>query len=244
MQTRIPFKLLGGIPDDDLLHRVLPEEPFGTGPAPGCVNVPGVGCVPQYAGTIRGDRKGFHPATDCKGYFTLSKFQVHNNCYNYAVDIATSTMAQPGRMHGLVKQGDFDPDRLIKGAELDGLQLLGGKELHVDDVLKEAASRGSGVLVAFLFAPPVHSECVNFHGDYHWVRCDNLEYSRWSHKPGTDQITTLDFAGEAVTDPTRATWSLNAGPLDPNAPPGASDFLTRYTFRAWMLAPDKGVEIV
>jgi hypothetical protein len=241
MHRRIPFKFLGRIPEDDPLHQVLSFGALDLGPAPQCVNVPGVGCVPQYAPTVYGDHDGFDPATDCGGYFTLLKFQVHNNCYNYALDIASNSMAQPGRMHGMVRHGDFDGDRVINDALLDGLKLLGERSVRLSDVLRQAADLDDGSLVALLMAPPDHS--VDFPGDFHWVRCDDLESSSWSQKPGTDQVSNLDFAGKPIADPSCATWSLNAGPFNPTKP-GGPDFLTAYEFRAWMFVPDSGVHII
>jgi hypothetical protein len=238
---RIPFKFLGRIPEDDPLHQVLSFDAFALGPPPKCVKVPGVGCVPQYAPTVYGDHDGFDPATDCSGYFTLFKFQVHNNCYNYALDIASNSMAQPGKMHGMVMKGDFCGERVIEGAILDGLKLLGEKGVRLSDVLEQAADLDDGTLVALLMAPPDHT--VGFPGDYHWVRCDDLESSSWSQKPGTDQVSNLDFAGAPIEDPSCATWSLNAGPLNTTSS-GGSDFLTAYKLRAWMFVPDTGVDII
>jgi len=241
MQRRIPFKFLGRTPDDDLLHQVRPFGALDSGPAPNCVEVPGVGSVPQYAPTVYGDHTGFDPATDCQGYFTLFKFQVHNNCYSYAVDIASNSMALPGRLHGTAWPGDFEGDRVIQGALLDGLGFLAERGARLSDVLEQTADLDVGTLVALLIAPPDHS--VGFPGDFHWVRCDDLETLSWSQKPGTDQASTLDFAGVPITDPSCASWSVNAGPLDPSKPDGP-DFLTAYTFRAWMLVPDTGVDII
>jgi hypothetical protein len=192
---------------------------------------------------VYGDHDGFDPATDCQGYFTLFKFQMHNNCYNYALDIASNSMAQPGQMHGMVRQGDFDGDRVIEGALLDGLKLLGERGVRLSDALEQAADLDGGSLVALLMAPPDDSVDVDFPGDFHWVRCDDLKSSSWSHKAGTDQVSKLDFAGVPIADPSCAAWSLNAGPRNPTKP-GSPDFLTAYEFRAWMFVPDTGVDII
>ena len=223
------------------MHQVITAGPLDLGPPPQCVNVPGVGCVPQYAPTVFGDHAGFAPATDCQGYFTFSKFQAHNACYSYALDIASNSMAQPGRKHGFVIEGDLDGDQVIEGALLDGLKLLGEQGVRLRHVLKQAAELRHGTLVALLMAPPDHG--IGFPGDFHWARCDDLEFSSWSQKAGQDQVSNLDFAGAPIADPSQATWSLNAGPLDPTAPSG-SDFLTAYKFRAWMFVPDTGIEII
>ena len=239
VQIPIRYRYKGRIPEDDLLHRLIPEGVERTGPAPRCVSVPGVGCVPQYAPTVFGDHAGFDPANDCQGCFTSSRFQVHNNCYNYAVDIATNTVAQPGRRHGLVHVGDIDPEAVWNGAQADGLISLGGPEMLCSEALEMASTCDNGELVALLIASPDYS--VSFPGDYHWVRCDDLDSSRWSQKDGPDQITDFDFAGNPITDPSSANWQVNAGPLDTT---GSRDFIVTYWFRAWMIVPDTGVDII
>src|SRR5438067_1564068 len=119
----LKFKLKGRIPDDDTRHQIMASL---TPPllAAKSVHVPGVGYVPQYADTVFGTSVRYDPANDCKGYFTSSKFQAHNNCYNYAVDIATNTIAQPGRRHGILLSASLGPDNadvVVKGAEADCL---------------------------------------------------------------------------------------------------------------------------
>jgi hypothetical protein len=197
--------------------------------------------VPQYAPTVIGEDAGYDPATDCQGYFTSFKYQVHNNCYNYAVDIATNTMAQPGRRHGMTMPGDVDADRVVRGAQADGLILAGEPGTPLSDVLEQAPDLGDGHLVALLIASPDHS--VGFPGDYHWVRCDDLESSSWSQKDGPDQMTDFDFAGVPIVDPSTANWTVNAGPYK-TTKPGSPDFLTKYCFRAWMFVPDTGIDII
>jgi hypothetical protein len=241
MQQRIPFRFLGRTADDDPLHRVLPIGTLDMGNAPHCVNIPNVGCVLQYAPTVRGDHSGYDPATDCEGYFTMFKFQVHNNCYNYALDIATNSFALPGRMHGLLMTGDFYGDEVMEAAMLDGLKLLGKADVPLDDVLEQVEDLDDGTLVALVMAPPEAS--IKFPGDFHWVRCDDLDSSSWSQKPGPDQVSDLDFAGDPITDPSTANWALNAGPYKPKAP-GEPDFLTAYKFHAWMFVPGTDIDII
>jgi hypothetical protein len=235
------FKFKGRIPDDDLLHQLVPLPAAGTQPMAGCVCVPGVGQVPQYAKTIVGQALCYDPATDCQGYFTSSKFQVHNNCYNYALDIASNSMAQPGRKHGLVWTGDVDGDQVVKGAQLDGLILVGQPGATINNLRDLEPQYGNGHFVALLIAPPVDE--VTFPGDFHWVRCDDLEYSRWSQKDGPDQVTNFDFAGAPIADPSQATWTVNSGPFKTTAP-GSPDFVVTYQFKAWMFVPHGGVEII
>jgi hypothetical protein len=238
------FRFKGRIPDDDTMHQVYPFRAEGLGPAPGCVSVPGVGCVQQYAPTVRGANAGYDPAGDCDGFFTSYKYQVHNNCYNYAVDIATNTFAHPGRLHGLAYNGDLDGDMVVGGAQKDGLILIAGSEATLEDVWNktpEFCDSPNGHLVALLIGAPDHS--IKFHGDFHWVRCDEFESSSWSQKDGPDQITTLDFAGYPISDPHRANWTDNAGPFYTTTP-GAPDFIISYKFWAWMFVPHRGVDII
>jgi hypothetical protein len=228
-----------GIPEDDPLHQVTTVRNPGTGPAPHCVYVPGVGCVPQYADTVVGANDGFDPANDCRGFFTSFKYQVHNNCYNYAIDIATNTMAQPGRRHGMSMPGDVNADRVVRGALADGLIMAGEPGTPLDDVLERAAELDDIHLVALLICPA--DPGVGWRGDYHWVRCDDLETSTWSQKDGPDQMTDFDFAGVSIEDPSKANWTANQGPMpDSNGP----DYFTKYSFRAWMFVPHRRVDIL
>src|ERR1022692_3846122 len=128
------FRLKGRIPPDDPLHQVAAIRPEQLGPLPDWVYVPGIGLVPKYAPTMVGENAGYDPAGDCCGYFTSSKYQVHNNCYNYALDIVTNTMAQPGRMRGLSLPGDIDPDWVVCRAQQDGLILAGGPDTTLADL--------------------------------------------------------------------------------------------------------------
>jgi hypothetical protein len=228
-----------GISQDDPLRQVTAVRNPGSGPAPHCVYVPGVGCVPQYAHTIVGANDGFDPANDCRGFFTSLKYQVHNNCYNYAVDIATNSMAQPGRRHGISMPGNVNADLVVRGALTDGLIMAGEPGTPLNDVLERASDLDDVHLVALLICPADAS--VGWEGDYHWVRCHDLETSSWSQKDGPDQITDFDFAGMPIADPSQATWTANQGPAPKS---GSPDFFTTYSFRAWMLVPHRGVEIL
>jgi hypothetical protein len=230
------FKYKGRIPEDDPLHQVVATPPDGFPRS--LVQVAGVGYIPQFAPTVVGNQIGFNPAEDCDGYFTSVKFQAHNNCYNYGVNIATNSVAQPGRRRGLLLTGDTDPAACLKGAVLDGLILAGGPGTTVADLQKQASGAGPGHFVALLVAPPD----VNafFRGDYHFVRCDDIEKSYWSQKDGPDQVTNFDFAGRSITDPLSANWTVNSVPLKPGNP----DFLVTYCFHAFLFVPQGKVDII
>ena len=156
------FKLKGRIPEDDLLHRVVPEAKLLL--APYWVYVEGVGYVPQYAPTVMGASVAYDPANDCCGYFTSYKFQADNNCYNYATDIATNTFAHPGRKHGLLIEGHVEVDQVILGAQADGLILVGGPGTTIAYLREKAPSLGDGHLVALLIAPA--DDSVGFPGRF------------------------------------------------------------------------------
>jgi hypothetical protein len=232
------LRLKGRIADEDALHQVVqkPEMlPIGAS----SVSIPGVGLIPQYAPTVVGNGVRFLPASDCDGYFTSSKFQAHNNCYNYAVDVATNTMAQPGRKHGMVNPGDIDAAAVVKGAEADGLKQVDAT--NIDDLRNQSYGLGAGHFVALLVTPAVAS--MKFKGDFHWVRCDDLGGSSWSQKDGPDQVTNFDFGGNPISDPYKANWTVNSGPFGTTTP-GAPDFVVTYTFVTYMFVPRGAVDII
>ena len=209
--------------------------------APHFVKVDRVGYIPQYAPTLVGDSVRFDPATDCNGYFTSSKFQAHNNCYNYGVDTATNTIAQPGRMNGITITGNIDAEQVVQGARLDGLILVGGPGTDIGGLRNSAPKLGAGHFVALLIAPA--APALQFDGDYHWVRCDDLGAPSWSQKDGPDQVTNFDFAGSPIHDPAVAHWSVNSGPPG-TGKPGAPDLVVTYQFHAYMFVPRAKVIII
>lgn len=58
---------------------------------------PQFGNVVQYWETVKGTSTEFDPHGNCDRLFMKYKHARNNNCYNYAVNIATNTFAQPGR---------------------------------------------------------------------------------------------------------------------------------------------------
>jgi hypothetical protein len=234
------FKFSGRVAPHDQLHQLV-QAPAPEGSdqviAPTYVNIPGVGNVPQYAATVAGPLVGYNPAGDCDGYFMSASFQPNNNCYAYSCVVASNSFAQPGRMHGYLYPDPPTGPGVQQGAELDGLVYVG---TDVDAVREHAPSAPAGHYVALLIS---ESDASNgWPGDYHWVRCDDMtNYESWSQKDGGDQVTNFDFAGNAITNPSSANWSVNQGPISNENP---DDLVVSYEFYAYMFVPLRGAEII
>jgi hypothetical protein len=200
--------------------------------------------VPQYAPTTVGTTSGYNPAGDCGGNFMSYKFQPNNNCYAYGCNIASNTFPQPGRAHGNKITAPTLNGPSIRGfAEQDGLIYVG---TTLADVRQFAAARAAGVgglgghFVALMISLAGDD---NWPGDYHWARCDdNVNFSSWSQKDGSDQVTNFDFAGQPITDPSTANWTVNQGPVQP--PKNYNDLIAAYVFYCFMFVPDGGVQII
>jgi hypothetical protein len=260
MSVRQP-RLSGLIPHNHPWHYVLDEgDPLptersrGRRLAPRYTRVPGFGKIPVWGPAKRDKVDGFRPAMDCDGNFMSYRFQVNNNCYNYACNIATNSFAQPGRRHGikLLKKGKMlKASDVIVGAEADGLKLIGREEMSLSRALNSAIylngsiGKGGGHLVA-LFLSEAQSD-IRWRGDYHWVRSDHPSGRKWSQKDGPDHVTNFDFRGNWIVDPTKAFWTVNMGP--PQTGWGRrKDRLTSkivtYCFAAWMFVPYGRVSII
>jgi hypothetical protein len=223
--------------------------------------------VPKYGETVNGGNPdGFDPAGDCNGNFMSYKFQPNNNCYAYGCNITPNSFPQPGRAHGYVLTADdfkkhFDDlGKLVASyAEKDGLQFVGRTW---DDLMKfksrkqgtnpnpgggDAAMLGAGHLpghfVALMISP---AGDTNWPGDYHWARCDNSYggCNSWSQKDGNDQATNFDFAGKPITDPAKANWTVNQGPIPKGSPYAGDDQVVDYAFYCYMFVPTSGVSIL
>jgi hypothetical protein len=259
------FKLSGRIAPQDQFHQIIlptraleaPDEYFIP---PTTVNVPiivpaGTGTigVPQYSATvIGGPAAGYDPAGDCSGDFMSYKFQANNNCYAYGCNITPNTFPQPGRQSGyLLTAADFATSVTVLGqtvssyAERDGLSLVG---TSMKDIMSFKSSRRGatanldGHYVALMVSPAGDQ---NWPGDYHWARCDNSSgpVDSWSQKDGTDQVTNFDFAGQPITDPSTANWTVNQGPLSQSSSNNA-DLVVDYQFYCFMFVPGSGVNII
>ncbi|MET0623450.1 MAG: hypothetical protein ABW250_10765 [Pyrinomonadaceae bacterium] len=273
------FKFSGRIAPQDPLHQYTVAASLGATPdehyiAPVTVTVPivvppnhpPIG-VPQYGPTVNGGiPNGFDPAGDCGGNFMSSKFQPNNNCYAYGSNITPNTFPQPGRRSGyLLTAADFSQPFDTLGqlvgsyAEKDGLVYAGRSmaELMQFKSSKQGTNPGGGGLqagylaghfVALMVSP---AGDANWPGDYHWARCDNSSggCNSWSQKDGNDQVTNFDFAGNPITDPSKANWTVNQGPITatPGQPPPpdlGQDQIVDYAFYCFMFVPTSGVNII
>ncbi|HWW07232.1 hypothetical protein [Collimonas sp.] len=238
--------------------------------APTTVNVtvivpPGTGTigVPQYAPTVIGEpAAAYDPAHDCRGNYMSYKFQPNNNCYAYGCNITPNTFPQPGRRSGyLLTAADFQQSFDALGTAVsgyavrDGLTFVG--KTMADIVAFKSARQGTspatqssaaraGYLGGHFVALMVSTAGdANWPGDYHWARCDNSSgpCDSWSQKDGGDQVTNFDFAGNPITDPSTANWTVNQGP-SPQPPNQGQDQIVGYGFYCFMFVPDKNVNIV
>ena len=191
--------------------------------------------VPQYAETVRGKVQGYNPGGDCNGAFMYSKYLIDNNCYAYACCIATNSYAQPGRASqgsiDLYRESTVTPENLLFNAQKDGLVDLG------ETLASSFDSLGDGHLVGLLFSGPQSQDGVDWPGDWHWLRCDDLDTPSWSHKYGPHQVVNYDFSGKQITDPTAATWKMRYGMW------GSAEIMVEYQFIHFMWVPP-GVQII
>lgn len=257
------FKFSGRIAPQDPFHQFTKAAVVGAAPdehyiAPTTVNVnitvpPGVGTigVPQYAPTlVGGAAAGYDPAGDCQGNFMSSKFQPNNNCYAYGSNITTNTFPQPGRQSGyLLTAADFTQPFAALGAMVssyavnDGLVMVGTSMAELTKFKSSAAAAANGHYVALMVSP---AGDANWPGDYHWARCDNSSgpCDSWSQKDGNDQVTNFDFAGNPITNPATANWTVNQGPIATGSPNAGQDQIVAYAFYCFMWVPGTGVNII
>lgn len=263
------FKLSGMVAPQDQFHQVITDVALlGAAPdehyiAPTVVQVnivhpqPQVIGVQKYADTVVGEPAGrYDPAGDCQGNFMSYKFQPNNNCYAYGCNITPNTFPQPGRQSGYrLVTADFTKPFEVLGklvcdyAVKDGLQFVGRT---LPELMKFKSSKqgtnpgglGSGYLgghfVALMISPAGDS---NWPGDYHWARCDNSAGAcdSWSQKDGGDQVTNFDFAGNPISDPATANWTVNQGPVSNT---DKRELVASYDFYCFMFVPEKGVNII
>lgn len=242
------FKFSGLVEPNSLLHYSQTEAPDGAMIPPTYVFTewPNNNLIPQYAPTIKGTFNGYNPAGDCNGYFMPYLYQTNNNCYAYATLICSNTFPQPGRNSpGSVPfEQEFSAHAVMTNAVLDGLEYVGE---CIDDIRDHNELKGLvGHYVALMFSEPESNiggdSNANWPGDYHWVRCDdNVNFSSWSQKNGSNQVTNFDFAGNPITDPATANWRVNQGHFGNSAD---KEFIVNYNFYCFMFVPIKGVNII
>lgn len=257
------YKFSGLVSPDDPRHQVVHLPPGGKLRdqeyiAPNMVQVTinnppptQVIGVPQYSAPVFGEDSGYDPAGDCGGAFMSAKFQPNNNCYAYACNIASNSFPQPGRHSGnCITAATLNGPSIAGFAEQDGLVYVGQTRAELAAFAqKRRAGKGStsigGHYVALMISPP---SAPDWPGDYHWARCDDsVDFSSWSQKDGGDQVTNFDFAGNPITNPATANWSVNQGPIQPDKTQpdyNPDDLVVSYTFYCYMFVPDNGVNIV
>ena len=229
------FKFSGFANPDEPRH-ALRTTPGGS-TAPIQVEIPGGHYVNQYAPTVVDTRDVYDPAADCDGNFMSYKFQPHNNCYAYGCGIASNSFPQPGRIHGILLHAGFTGDTVSAGAEKDGLISVSKEALSNEELAEKKKSLPPGHFVALLYSAA--DEKVGWPGDYHWVRQDRD--GTWSQKDGGDQVTNFDFAGNKITNPAKANWTVNEGPISNDNP---ADLIVKYDFHSMMYVPDGKVDII
>ncbi|HEX6180446.1 MAG TPA: hypothetical protein VFZ47_04325 [Chitinophagaceae bacterium] len=245
--TTHPFKFSGRIAPGSLLHSIREEAPEGSLIPPTYVSTPW-GTVPQYAPTASSQVDGFNPSGDCGGNFMSYKYQPNNNCYAYGCCISSNSFPQPGRFSGGTPfNQEFTGEVVMNNAVKDGLVYIGTAR---SDMQAHAASGlYAGHYVALLFSAPESNiggdPNANWPGDYHWVRCDDLNSYTWSQKDGGDQVTNFDFAGNPITDPTTANWTVNQGPIGQvGSTTDNNEYTAAYDFFCFMFVPATGVNII
>ncbi|VFQ44608.1 hypothetical protein [Desulfoluna butyratoxydans] len=230
------LKFCGVVHPNSKFHILREKAPEDHVIAPNYVFVEGVGSVPQYAPTVFGKSTAYDPPHDCKGYFMSAKYQPNNNCYAYGCVIASNSFPQPGRLNGYTLPKKFTGSDVAYGAELDGLSMVGQT---LEAVYSHAKDEAPGHYVALLISEA--DPGIGWTGDYHWVRCDDLTTSMWSQKDGSDQVTDFDFAGNPITDPATANWTVNQGPISKT---DIREMVVSYDFYAYMFVPRDGVDII
>lgn len=244
-----PFKFSGRIAESDRLHSTKEEEAEGALIPPKYVPT-GWGQVPQYAPTVRDKKTGYSPAADCDGYFMSYKYQPNNNCYAYGCNIASNSFAQPGRYSGAPPfSNDFTAEHVTNNAVSDGLVYVGKS---MEDVYNHSKENIPGHYVALMFSEPEKNiggdPNADWPGDYHWARCDDVATSSWSQKDGGDQVTNFDFAGQPISNPATANWSVNQGPIgktEGNEGSDPNEYVVAYVFYCFMFVPyDDSVNII
>jgi hypothetical protein len=111
--------------------------------------------------------------------------QAWNNCYNYGTNVRTDTFACPGRGSGLwLPRETFTADMVHLYAWYDNL--------YDAPAANNTCLPHGCHLVALAYKPEPYP-------DFHWWR-KNLD-GYWTHKPGTEQVTSYDSSGVRITDP-------------------------------------------
>lgn len=153
-----------------------------------------LGQRPRRRPAIRGYSSGYlrwiRPVVRLQRLHVLP-FQLNSDCYAYSRNIASSSFAQPGRMHGYLYACPPTGPGVRTGAEEDGWIYV---VATFEDNAGYAESSGAGRYTSLLIWPadtPNH-----WPGDHRWVLCDDPNsYQSRLQKDGDDAVTNCDFAG-------------------------------------------------
>ena len=75
----------------------------------------------------------------------------------------------------------------------------------------------------------------------HFVRCDdNVHFTKWSQKDGSDQITNFDFAGQPIVDPSKSNWIEN----DFMGFDSDDEYAIEFQFDCFLFVPQNKVDIL
>lgn len=124
------------------------------------------------------------PAYDPDFWNNDSEIKQNNNCYNYATNVITESVAHPGSGSGKPAEMPISCDKVYNAAISDGLVPVSSLEESCPDNMTKVALR-------------LYSNI-----DYHWLRQDSNGY--WSHKPGYARVQNLDNNEELITNPENA----------------------------------------
>jgi hypothetical protein len=106
-------------------------------------------------------------------YWSTPFVQPYNNCYNYATNFVSNTLAQPGRRSGQIYTS-FHCDHVLAAARRDSLLL---------------ECEGDAGVVALGIWPGI---------DFHWWRLHPSGY--WAHKIGRHAPQTVDNSNRVIGD--------------------------------------------
>ncbi len=160
-------------------------------------------------------------------HWALEVIQRKNNCYNYADNIVTDTLAQPGRLRGVVipeaywvedgKKIDGSPGdhtlaelckKLEEATKADGLTVIDCAKVCPPSKPGGEPDSYKEMLFVGNYDAPTGADRDGDRAtdrkwrDYHFYRQD--KGGRWSHKPGRTEVTNRDASGNPITDPRRA----------------------------------------
>jgi len=127
---------------------------------------------------------------------STSNILANNNCYNFATNIQTNSIAQPGRAHGiLLTPSNMNCADVSNAAIADGL-------VPVDpNNLCHTSSLPNSHIVALVISPFGNPAC-GVPPDYHRYRVESA--GNWPHKPGRTPAINHDYSNNVITNPETA----------------------------------------